>query len=285
VGIRLAYVDDLDLWLESGWMGRWSRRGLGLFLVAASASACAKKTAHLPADAGLPADDAAVHDAEPTCPTFMDASTPDARAGVGADATAGAPDSGLSDGGPFDPGCSACRLDGQGCMFSINCQPGSICNDPTEDLYDPSMALDVCIKVVCASDADCPPGKTCGLNRLCNVPVCQIDSECAPLSCIGGVCRMPPPPTDVVDCTIIAQHLFLRPGNFEKLTAIARSANGAVLPAQHFDWTSSNPRYVMICDEIAVSASDLGTTELTAVVRGNPSVVCNGSIEATNLGP
>jgi hypothetical protein len=52
--------------------------------------------------------------------------------------------------------------DGQCCWFSINCQAGSICNNPDDDLYKATEAQGVCVKVICSTNADCKDsGETC----------------------------------------------------------------------------------------------------------------------------
>ena len=65
------------------------------------------------------------------------------------------------------PDCASCAQDGECCEFSVNCQPGSICNLPSDELYDDSKPEATCQRVVCSGDGDCPDGKFCSLEKVC----------------------------------------------------------------------------------------------------------------------
>ena len=73
-----------------------------------------------------------------------------------------------------DPACIGLGTsdDGAPCCLSVNCHDGSICNDPVEDFFDPTKPRDVCIHVVCDSDAACKAPKRCALGSICELIPC-----------------------------------------------------------------------------------------------------------------
>src|SRR5262245_1696594 len=93
--------------------------------------------------------------------TPRDLQTPDAAGtdAAGRDAAqqdaAPVPDASLVDSSVYDPLCEGCRADGMTCELSFNCMPGSICNLPDEELYDPNEPSGVCIRILCSSNDDC----------------------------------------------------------------------------------------------------------------------------------
>lgn len=153
--------------------------------------ACSEAPSELLGDAGEP--DAGQLAPDSGAPTDSGAA-PDS----GPPDSGGPGDTGVEDAGPAGcttaPDCASCAADGECCWFSLNCQPGSICNTPDESLYDPTKPEQVCLRVVCTSDAECDPGEQCTLEGLCRPRVCQADDECPSGElCIGGACGAPPP--------------------------------------------------------------------------------------------
>jgi hypothetical protein len=187
------------------------------------------------------------------------------------------PDAGLRDTGSFDPICESCRGDGESCHFSSNCQPGSICNLPEEDFYDPTQPDSVCTKVICSSDSDCMPPKVCSGARICETPLCQEDSECVGGNiCAGGECRSPHSPSEIATCRIMTPSQPLVTGATVELVALAFNANAVPIPGIPFDWTASDPGRVSVRDSTAIGGSSDGTAVLTATVRGVLRISCTG---------
>lgn len=183
----------------------------------------------------------------------------------------------------YDINCQSCRQNDQACTYSINCQPGSICNDPVEDLYDADKTALTCIKVVCASNADCESPKVCSLEKICNSPICQVDGDCEGGSrCLGGACGPAPNAQDVASCDIVTRGGSIRQGATQELVAVAKNANGAVLAAIEFEWSSQNPNVVAVSGRTATGGAEAGATTLTAAVVGKPSVTCTG-LELVNF--
>lgn len=244
-------------------------------------------------------------DAEPTADAggytdgpFLDIGPP-ADVGSAPD-TGPAPDVGpppdvgpTPDGGPvpdagfdFDTDCLSCRADGQTCLFSVNCQPGSVCNLESDELFDPARPANVCIHVICQVDMDCDPGKVCGLTGLCETPICQLDSDCAGGNvCRAGVCGLPPSPNDAATCEVIPGHPVLSStGGSRILTAIVRDLNGRPLSHIDLQWESNNTQVVWISGSTASGGMVAGSAEITVSVVGNPSVSC-GPITLYNVLP
>lgn len=227
-------------------------------------------------DAQVSANDANADAGEGADVAIMD--VPDGDAGE-------VPDTGEADAG-FDPNCMGCRADGDTCVSSINCTPGSICNTPDDPLNDPVLPEGVCIRVVCTVDSDCPPPRTCTLEGLCREPICQGDGECAPGEvCRGGDCTPPANPLDAVDCNVLTDRFTLLTDEHRALFGIARNANGVPLVGLHFEWTSSDPRVMHIQDQDVVGGRLPGLVTVTARVLGNPGVMCNGMAQLVNLAP
>jgi hypothetical protein len=178
-----------------------------------------------------------------------------------------------------DPNAQSSQKDGDCCMYSINCQPGSICNDKMEDLYDSSKASQICVRVVCGSDSDCDQsmGKKCSLEKICTAPTCQIDSECpGGMACLGGACKAAPSAADVAKCEIVTRNQSIRQGQMVTLSAVAKNANEVVLPHIGFDWTSSNPGAVAVAAGVATGGAMADTAMISAKVTGKDSVTCTG---------
>jgi hypothetical protein len=178
-----------------------------------------------------------------------------------------------------DANATATRQDGQCCAYSINCQPGSICNDMMmePDLYDSSKPNLTCIKVVCASNGDCQAPKTCSLEKICNSPVCQTDGDCSPGTvCVSGTCASAPSASLATSCTIVTPAQAVRQGSSIDLAAVAKNTHGVALAHIGFDWTSSNPNVIAVSGAKATGGSMAGTAMLTAKVTGNDGVSCTG---------
>lgn len=184
---------------------------------------------------------------------------------------------------PAGADCSSCQDLGECCEFSINCPAGAICNVEGDALYDPNEPSNVCLKVVCQGNADCEAPKTCSLEKLCKPPVCQNHDECpGGQSCLSGTCQTTPDVGDVASCEIVSRSTSLREGATLELSAVARNANGAVLPTIPFEWTSANPNVVAVDGNVATGGAEGGTTDVTAAVMG-ASVNCDGSVSLTNF--
>lgn len=184
---------------------------------------------------------------------------------------------------PAGPDCSSCQQLNQCCEFSINCPAGAICNLETDPLFDPNAEVGKCLKVVCQGDGDCEAPKTCSLEKLCKPPVCQNHDECpGGQSCLSGTCMETPDVSDVASCEVVTRSTSLREGATLELSAVARNANGAVLPTIPFEWTSANPNVVSVEGNVATGGSEDGTTDVTAAVMG-ASVTCDGSVSLTNF--
>lgn len=184
----------------------------------------------------------------------------------------------------FDPECNGCRADGNCCLQSYNCAAGSICNDPAEDLYDAAQETGICIRVVCQNDNDCDSGKSCGLDGLCKPDVCQNDSQCPGSQiCLGGTCADAPNVDQVAACSVVTPDAAIRQGATLSLVAVAKNANGLVLPGIPFDWSSSNTNVVSVSGNVATGGSQDGTATLTASPTGKSSLTCDGEARLTNF--
>ncbi len=180
--------------------------------------------------------------------------------------------------------CASCQKLNECCAFSINCPAGAICNAATDALYDSTKTEFTCIQVVCEGDGDCDAPKTCSLEKLCKPPICQTHDQCpGGQRCLSGTCQPAPNVDDVDTCEIVSRSTALRQGATLELAAVARNANGAVLPTIEFDWTSSNPNVVAVAGNVATGGTELGTSQLTAAVSGKPEVTCSGSVGLTNF--
>lgn len=174
--------------------------------------------------------------------------------------------------------------DGECCYFSINCQPGSICNTPDDDFYDPGEQEFICIRIICTGDAECDAGEECSAEGLCRPPVCQTDAECpAGQTCQSGACGTPPGTDDVASCDVVTRDTALRQGGTLELSAVAKNANGAVLPGIPFEWSSSNANAVAVAGATATGGSEQGTANLTATPEGRSDVTCGGAVSITNF--
>jgi hypothetical protein len=194
--------------------------------------------------------------------------------------------------GCVDPNSQSVSQDGECCQYSINCQPGSICNDRSEDLYDPAKATQLCIRVVCASDAECAAPKRCTLASICEELPCRSDRECeASTLCLAGRCSSPPSPASITACAIATPQQTIGPGEQVELTAVAFDGGGQALGGVSFDWTSDDPSIASVATStafgIATSTATggmrAGVAHLTATVRANPAVTCAGLSISTFL--
>ena len=181
-----------------------------------------------------------------------------------------------------NPDCASCQQDGECCEFSINCQPGSICNLSSDDLYDPNKDENICIKVVCNTDSDCDDGKICSLEKLCQPPICQTSAECPGAQlCLNGGCADAPNVGDVAACAVVSKATSIRQDQRFQLVAVARNQFGAALPGIPFAWTSANDNVVGVEGSEAIGGTEGGTASVTASVEGG--VACDGSAEITNF--
>ena len=182
-----------------------------------------------------------------------------------------------------DPDCSSCAQDGECCTDSFNCQAGSICNLPTEDLYDATQAQNVCVRVVCQRDTDCGEGKQCSLEKVCKPPICQVNADCPQgNTCQGGECKTAPGTDQVASCEVVTRDTAIRQGSSLDLVAVARNTNGAVLPGIPFQWTSSAPGAVSVEGARATGGAEQATANLTARPMGR-DVACGRQVRVTNF--
>jgi hypothetical protein len=237
---------------------------------------------------------ACIDDADP----LPDGGGADARPDAGPTDTGatdtGTFDSGIRDGSSFDSGacayrdpsgenCVGCQPDGECCAYSINCAVGSICNSETELLYDPGQPDFVCVRVVCATDADCPSGRECTLEHVCRKPTCQVDGDCPPGDrCLGGACALPPSIADVASCEVAGDGVITWSGETIDLEAIARDRAGRPLPGLTFDWATSDEQRATIDGGEVIGGLLPGSAELTASIG---SIPCSGTIPVTNFSP
>lgn len=193
-------------------------------------------------------------------------------------------DEGGDTGPEFNEECRSCRTDGQTCVYSINCAAGSICNNDRDPLYVADAESGICIKVICASDSDCADGKTCNPEKICESPLCQSDADCSAGNyCSGGECLSRPDASQVASCDVIPESHSLREGQAVELNATAKNANGAVLGAIEFKWTSDKADVASVTDAKATGGTASGSASITAVVSGNESVACSGNVSVTNF--
>ncbi|MBI4820831.1 MAG: hypothetical protein HY791_31490 [Deltaproteobacteria bacterium] len=194
-------------------------------------------------------------------------------------------DSGVSterpDGGPFSGNCVGCRFDGETCVFSINCAPGSICNEATEELYDPAQPLGVCIRVVCTSDDECDSPRVCAMSRLCELPECARGSDCATGVCAFGTCHAVADPSSVASCVLIGGAAAVSVGHTLLLAAIAFDGYGRPLGNAPFELTSSDPLVVATAGSVVSAATGVGYARVTA---SSGSVSCSGEVFVHNVG-
>lgn len=181
-----------------------------------------------------------------------------------------------------DPGCLGCAQLGACCVASVNCPVATICNLPTDPLYDADQETGICLKVTCDSDADCDNGKVCSLEKLCKTPVCQVDADCTGGEiCLGGACATAPDASEVAACEVVTPSGVIAEGGTLALTAVAKNASGKVLPGIGFAWSSSDEAVVSVADAIATGGSSNGSATLSASVLGG-NTTCTGAVELSN---
>ena len=186
----------------------------------------------------------------------------------------------------FDPDRRSFVDDGQCCEFSVNCRAGSACNTPDEPegFYFPEREMNICIRVVCSSNADCEGNQECSPEKLCRPPVCQRANDCPPgQTCLGGTCRTPPDAAAVARCDVVTRGTTLKQGQTLALSAVARAADGEALAGIAFNWMSSRDAVVSVTGTIATGGSMAGTASLTAQPEGRSDVTCDGSVALVNL--
>lgn len=182
-----------------------------------------------------------------------------------------------------NPDCASCVADGACCQYSINCQAGSICNQPTEDLYDATKDMNICIKVVCQSDADCESGKKCSLEKICKPPTCQTNSECSGGQlCLDGQCTAAPNVSDVASCEVVTPAGAIRQGATVTLSAVAKNANGKVLSGIPFTWASGATNRVSVAGNVGTGGTEQGVAVLSAKPTGS-NIDCARPVSITNF--
>jgi hypothetical protein len=187
--------------------------------------------------------------------------------------------------GLSDPDCLGCQELGECCLSSNNCPVATICNLPSEPLFDSSSPEGVCLQVTCERDADCQAPKVCSLERICKNPVCQVDADCSAGDvCIGGACTAAPNAADVASCEVTTRDAALTQGSTLDLAAVARNENGAALAGVQFAWSSSDENVVSVSGDTATGGSAQGTATLTASVQGG-SATCTGEVQVVNYPP
>lgn len=183
-----------------------------------------------------------------------------------------------------DPDGSGLVADGDCCFFSINCGIGSICNTPDDDFFDATETPNTCLRIICESDAECDGEEECNAQGLCSQPVCQNDNQCSPgQTCQGGGCATPPGTDQVASCEVVTRDTSVREGGTLELAAVAKNANGKVLPSIPFTWASSNTNAVAVAGNVATGGSEQGTASQTAIPEGRTDVACAGAAEITNF--
>lgn len=186
--------------------------------------------------------------------------------------------------GPNDVGCAD---QGEPCLFSINCQPGQICNKSTDELYVAEQPADTCVKVVCANDNECTAPKTCSLERICEAPVCQFNGDCQGGNvCLNGSCQPAPNAASVASCTVVTPNGAIKQGAQVRLSAVARNADGVALAGIGFVWTS-NANTVTIGtnnedQDVAIGGATSGPATITAKVDGK-DLTCERTVTLNNF--
>ena len=182
-----------------------------------------------------------------------------------------------------DPDCIGCVADGDCCVFSINCQPGRICNQPDAELYDPNLDEDICIRVTCEVDGDCDAGKVCGRDKLCRAPICQTDGDCSGAEkCLNGTCQTAPTGDEVASCAVSNRDGAVNEGGTVTLHAVSKNAAGETIGGVDYDWISSAPTVVSVSGEVATGETVTGTATITAQVS-NTNITCAGGAVLSNF--
>ena len=180
-----------------------------------------------------------------------------------------------------DPSCIGCADEGDCCEFSLNCGPGQICNQPTEDLFDDTKDENICIRVICDTNQDCDPGRICGPDKLCRAPICQNNDDCSGANvCVSGTCQAAPDVSAVASCAVSTRDSALSTGGTLTLGAVAKNSAGQTLGRVTFTWASSDTNVVAVSEDVATGGATGGTATLTAGVGG---VNCSGDVNVTNF--
>jgi hypothetical protein len=192
------------------------------------------------------------------------------------------PDAGRRDSGAdvFDPLCESCRRDGESCEVSFNCEAGSICNSPDEEFYDSTRPEKTCIRVICSDSVDCLPPKVCTAKKICELPTCQADSDCASPQgvCEGGECVEVRAPSAAAGCIILTRSQRILSEQSLPLEALVLDAAGRPIRGLVLEWSSSDPAAVGIVGQVAIGGSRPGEAEISAAVSGNNNVSCIGLV-------
>ncbi|CAN0523230.1 unnamed protein product, partial [Laminaria digitata] len=144
--------------------------------------------------------------------------------------------------------------------------------------------INVCVRIICTNNSECDSDEECSAEGLCRPPVCQSDSECpASQTCQSGSCQTPPGTDQVATCEVVTRDASVRQGGTLTLSAVAKNANGAVLPGIPFTWASSNTNAVAVAGNVATGGSEQGTAMVTATPEGRTDVTCSSAVSLTNF--
>lgn len=193
-------------------------------------------------------------------------------------------DAGVRDGAvdQFEPDCDSCRQDGQRCNFSINCQPGSICNLSNDPLYDPAFEDETCVRIACQTSDECGGERRCDqVAKLCTNEPCNTDDACTDGQiCADGRCTAPLAASDVARCEVTGESVSLSPGERVRLRGTAYTRCDEALPEVSLVWSSSDDAVVIEGDE-AIGSDNAGVASVTASAGG---VACDGAREVRSIG-
>jgi hypothetical protein len=193
----------------------------------------------------------------------------------------GVRDQGAVDSGPspcdLDPSCVSCCMAGEHCTYSINCQSGEICNQATEEFYDPTRPADTCIRVTCSGPGDCAPGKVCSPQGVCVAEVC--DSGGCPNGevCIAGACE-PVPTIDA--CVLVPQAIAIGVAT-EVSPEVIGYSGGRAVPVNAALSITANPNVVVGAGSIT-GGPQAGAITVSAEAGG---LSCDNVLELYNYGP
>lgn len=181
------------------------------------------------------------------------------------------------------PQCEACLADGDPCRFSLECQPGSICNLGTDPFFEPEANAFQCHRVYCDSDADCLGGKTCTLEKVCRNLPCQSNAECDDgFACIGGVCDLGYAPENVARCTVPTFTAVLAIGQRRPLHAVTTDVREREYHDVPLVWRTNDTSIVRVEAGEAIATAP-GEAVVTAAAEG--PVDCNGRIRIVVVEP
>jgi hypothetical protein len=117
------------------------------------------------------------------------------------------------------------------------------------------------------------------------MPICQADAECsAGTVCLAGTCSARPSGASIASCEVLTPAQSTRPGQIIELSALAKRADGRIVPGVEFLWSSTSSDAVAIVGSSAVGGTGGGQARLIATASSAPSVRC-GSSPITNYLP